>query len=1028
MPLLISEKNSTNREEIWKNNIEAALEEFGKLRLERFKDASAAAPNVLYPTLTNGGTEGKQFGKFKLYVKGNPTLSKVKTMMLGVKNNSNVTQSAELWFNEMRVVDFDNEGGWAAVANTNLNLADFADVAASGGISTKGFGSLDQRVGERSQEDVMQYDFVSNINLGQLLPKNYGIKLPLNVSISEELKNPKYDPQYQDVLFENTTIESSPNRDKASDYTKRRSVSLINVRKERTNQKKKQRLYDVENISVSFAYSDSQHHDYNVEKANDKNVRVSAGYNFSFKPKSYEPFKKSKFVKGKKYLKFLKDFNINYLPSNFSVNSNINRTYNEFLSRPLVESSILPDLPTLERRDYAFDWDYNISYDLTKSLKFNFRAANSYINDYFDKNDQNEVINGQIFNKFFSIGRPEHYHQTLDASYKLPFDKIPVLNFIKGTYSYTGDFDWQASSRDNVALVGNTIQNANTHNFNADLNMKKLYKTLGVNNIFVKKNKSAKQRAKAKKKKEKLEKKKKKKAEKEAKKGKSDKGIKESLKDGKLASTKGKKPKEKSAKVKSSNKLSRNKQSRRGKLNRKKLPFGKKAVLALVDVLTSVKKIKISYTENNGTILPGYMPEVGFLGRDTYTGGIAPNLGFVFGEQTNILTTALRNDWIVTRGGTDLNMFPYYNKTFSRTHYDKLDLNLTVKPFKDFTIDVSGNRTYTKDISQQIDVIDNGISNPYMINSPVSEIGNYAISHVMIGTAFTDSDKLFDTFLTNRAIISQRLSNDTGQNISGYGVNNQDVLLPAFIATYSGENLNKTSLNPFRNIPLPNWRVSYKGLSKIKWVKKRFRTVTLEHNYQSGYAITGYNSNLQYNGSNPLQTDIAGNYVSKRLYTGVNLIEAFSPLIKLDIKMKNAFSFRGEIKTDRSLNLNFANSSITEVKGKEYVIGLGYKIKDVKWEMRLGESKKVFKGDINFKADFGIRNNITNIRSFETESNQITGGQTIMTIKFSADYNLNKNLMASFFYDQNTSKFAISTAFPRNSINTGISIRYNIGN
>jgi len=311
-PLLIPEKNSTNREEIWKNNIEAALEEFGKLRLERFKDASAAAPNVLYPTLTNGGTEGKQFGKFKLYVKGNPTLSKVKTMMLGVKNNSNVTQSAELWFNEMRVVDFDNEGGWAAVANTNLNLADFADVAASGGISTKGFGSLDQRVGERSQEDVMQYDFVSNINLGQLLPKNYGIKLPLNVSISEELKNPKYDPQYQDVLFENTTIESSPNRDKASDYTKRRSVSLINVRKERTNQKKKQRLYDVENISVSFAYSDSQHHDYNVEKANDKNVRVSAGYNFSFKPKSYEPFKKSKFVKGKKYLKFLKDFNINY--------------------------------------------------------------------------------------------------------------------------------------------------------------------------------------------------------------------------------------------------------------------------------------------------------------------------------------------------------------------------------------------------------------------------------------------------------------------------------------------------------------------------------------------------------------------------------------------------------------------------------------------------------------------------------------------------------------------------------------------
>ncbi len=1031
VPLLVSESNTTSREELWKNNIEAALEEFGKLRLERFKDPNAAAPNVLYPTLTNGGTDGKDFGSFKLYVKGNPTLSKVKTMMLGVKNISTTPQSAELWFNEMRVVDFDNKGGWAATANANLNLADFADIAASGGLSTQGFGSLDQRVGERSQEDSKHYDLVSNINIGQLLPKHYGIKLPLNVSIAEELKDPKYDPQYQDVLFENTDIESSPNRNKASDYTKRRSISLINVRKERTNQKKKQRFYDVENLSVSFAYSDTQHHDYNVEKANDKNVRASAGYNFSFKPKSVEPFKKMKFLSKAKYLKWLKDFNFNYLPSTFSVNSNINRTYNEFLSRPLVESSILPDLPTLERRDYAFDWDYNIAYDVTKSLKLSFRAANSYINDYFEKDAQHKVINGQIFNKFFAMGRPEHYHQKLDATYKLPLDKIPALKFITGTYSYTGDFDWQAASRDHVDLVGNIIQNANTHNFNADLDMKKLYRTLGVNKIF-NQNKSAKARAKAKKKKEKAAKKAKKKAAKEAAKAK-EKGGKEGEnkaedkakdKKGKLAS----KDKKSAEKGKSNNRLSRGKSSRGRKLNRKKLPFWKKLVLGAVDVATSVKKIRLSYTENNGTNLPGYTHNVGFLGRDSYTGGIAPNFGFVFGEQNNILYRALKNDWIVTRGGTDLTLYPYYNKTYSRTHMEQLDYNLTVKPFKNFTIDVTGNRTYTNNLSQQLDVIDDGISNPYMVNSPVSEIGNYSISHFMMKTAFTNSDELFANFLNNRAVISQRLAANSGQNISGYGQNNQEVLLPAFLATYSGENLNKTKLNPFRNIPLPNWRVNYKGLSKIKWFKKRFRTVTLEHSYQSGYSIVGYNSNLQYDNSNPLQTDIAGNYVSKTLYSGVGLVEAFSPLIKLDVKMKNSFSFRGEIKTDRSLNLNFSNSSITEVKGKEYVVGLGYKLKDVKWEMKLGETKKNFKGDINFKADFGIRNNITNIRSFETESNQVTGGQTIMTIKFTADYNLNKNLMASFFYDQNSSKFAISTAFPRKSISAGISIRYNIGN
>ncbi len=1019
VPLLVSESGTLDREEMWKNDIEAALEEFGKLRLERYRDASAAPPNVLYPTLINGGVDGKDFGTFKLYVKGNPSLSKVKTMMIGVKNSALDVRSAELWYNELRVVDFDNKGGWAAVANANLNLADFADVAASGGMSTQGFGSLDQRIGERSQEDAMQYDIVSNISLGQLLPKNYGIKLPLNVSVSEQIKNPKYDGQYQDVLFEDTDIESSPNRDNATDYTKRRGISLINVRKERTNPKKKSRIYDVENLSVSFAYSDTEHRDYNIAKANDQNVRATASYNYSFKPKPIEPFKNSKFFQKHKYLKLIKDFNFNYLPSNFSVNSNINRTYNEFLARPLVDDSSLPELPTLERRNYAFDWDYNIAYDLTKSLQFNFRAANSYINDLFDKNDQNEVINGQIFNKFFAIGRPEHYHQKLDATYKLPINKIPYLEFITGTYSYTADFDWQAASRDNVALVGNTIQNANTHNFNADLDMKKFYRKLGVNKIFMKNKKSKKK--KSKKSDEEL------KGEKSKEKERSKKGekSKNSSKESKL----GKENQPGSGKA--SNRLSSRKSKVGGGRSRKNLSFGKKAILSFVDIVTSVKKIRLSYTENNGTILPGYTHDVGFLGRDTYSGGIAPTFGFVFGQQGDILSTAFENDWIVSRGGTDLTLYPYYNKTYSNTHFDKLDYNLTVKPFKNFTIDVNGTRTYTRNASQQIDIIDDGINNPYMQESPISEIGNYSISHLMIGTAFTDSDELFNSFLTNRTIISQRLAAETGNDVSGYGQNTQDVLLPAFLATYSGENLKKTNLNPFRNIPLPNWRVSYKGLSKLKWIKKRFRTVTLEHNYQSGYSVLGYTSNLQYeedsNGT-PL-TDISNvNYLSKTLYSGVNLVEAFSPLIKLDVKMKNSFSFRGEIKTDRSLNLNFANSSITEIKGKEYVVGLGYKLKNVKWEMRLGETKKTFKGDINFKADFGIRDNVTHIRSFETLSDQITGGQTIMTIKFTADYNLNKNLMASFFYDQNSSKFAISTAFPRKSISTGISIRYNIGN
>jgi len=993
VPLKVSDFSARSAEDIWKNDIDAALEKFGQLRLERFENG--VQPNVLFPV------NGKQYDGYKLYVKGNPSLAKVETMMLGIKNISDVPKSGELWFNEMRAVDFDNEGGWSALVNTNLNLADFADIAANGSISTKGFGSLDQRVNERSQDDTKQYDVVSNVNIGQLLPKKIGLKLPLNVSIAETVKTPKYDPQYQDVLYEDTNDVNSPNRDKANDYTKRRSISLMNVRKERTNLKKKPHLWDIENVSVSFAYSDMFHRDYNVERYLDKNVRASAGYNYTFDAKAIEPFKNTKFLSKKKYLKLIKDFNISLLPKSISVNSNVLRAYNEQLIRPLVDDPSFPQLPTLERRNYAFDWDYSIAYDLTKSLKFNFRAANSYIYDNFDRDVNGDIIDAQIFDKFFNIGRPQHYHQKLDASYKIPINKIPFLDFVTANYNYTADFDWKGNSDAYVDLIGNTIQNANTHNLNADFNMNKLYKTLGVTKLFRKKTKRKKLK----------------------------KGGKKAVKNSKEIEKDKGKGKKKNSKINGKPKLARG----GNRFNQKKLPFYKKVILGLVDVATSVKKFKISYTENNGTMLPGYKPEIGFLGRDNYNGGYAPNLGFVFGSQQNILETAYLNNWLVTRLTND----PFYNKVYSNTHFEDLKIDMDVKPFKNLRISVLGNKTKTRNISQQIDIVtDNPDPNYNPFDVPITETGNFAISNMMLGTAFIDGDKLFQNFLDYRATIAQRLANRTGQNINGFsngdftqGVfTSQSVVLPAFFAAYSGRDVNKVKLSAFRSIPLPNWRVSYRGLSKLKIFKKKFRSITLEHNYQSTYAILGFNSNLQYDANNINQLDIAGNYVNETLYQGVSLVERFSPLIKLEVKMKNSFSFKGEIKKDRALDLNFANGSITEVSGKEYVFGLGYKIKNVKWTIKTGAVKNRFKGDINLRADIGLRDNITVIRSIQTGTNQITGGQRILTIKFKADYNLNKNMMASFFYDQNSSRFKISTTFPRNSISTGISLRYNLGN
>ena len=891
--------------------------------------------------------------------------------MLGIKNNSTFTKSAEVWFNELRVSDYDNEGGWAAVVNADANFADFADISVSGRANSQGFGALDQTVNERSQEEVKQYDVITNVNLGQLLPKTIGINIPLNVGYGEEFADPKWDPKYQDVLFD----KNSNSAEAARDYTKRRSLNLINIRKERTNLEKKQHFYDVENVSISYSYSDTYHKDYNVERFIDQNVRTAATYNYGFTPLEYSPFKKLKFLEKNSLFRLVKDFNISLLPTSISANSNIIRSYNEQLSRPLSDNLSTVKLHELTQRRYLFDWDYNVAYDLTKSLQFTFRAANSYINDTYERSANNKIIKGEneLFDNFFQIGRPNQYHQTLDATYRIPINKISWFDFINSTYSYTADFDWQASSIDYAESLGNTIQNANTHTLSADFDMTKLYKRTGILDLVKKKRKRIKKK-------------------------KGDK--KDKSKEKKIAA-----PRPKSRVIKTKNKTS-----------------GQKVLQGLVDVVTSVKKIKVAYAENNGTILPGYSKSVGFLGMDNSS----PSLGFVFGSQRDIRSLAVANNWLVSRNNGD----PYYSKTYATTHFNKLDINADIRPFKDFNIELSANKVFTKNLSQQLDVVNNGF-NPDL---PINEIGNFSISYFMLKNAFDgNGDATFDKFKANRTIIANRLNNlaekDGVVNPNGYGSNSQQVLIPAFLAAYAGNDAGKVKLSAFRNIPIPNWRINYKGFMKFKWFKKRFRSFIVEHAYRSTYYVNGFNNNLLYNPTTKYTNfDSNENYRPSQVFTGINLREEFSPLIKVDMRMKNSLSVRAELKQDKALNLNINNNTITEIRGKEYVLGLGYRLKDVKMKIKTGNTVTTFKGDINFKGDISLRNNSTTIRSIDIVNNQVTGGQRLVSFKFSADYALNKNLLASFYFDQNSSRFLISTTFPRKSISAGISLRYNIGN
>jgi cell surface protein SprA len=980
MPLNISDFSATRADEVWlpENNIDVDLSEFGKIKLQRLTDG--AVLNQLYPapsTLDNG---------MIVRVKGSPNLSNIRAILLGVENSSLDDQSAEVWFNELRVSEYNNEGGFSGIVNADANIADFANISLTGRLQTTGFGSIDQTVNERSQEDAQQYNLATSMNLGNLLPKKLGINLPMNYTISEEVRSPKYDPQYQDALFEDAE-DINPNSENAKSYSKRRSISFVNVSKQRTGlSNKKPNFYDVENLNFSYAYNEEFQRDYNIEKNINQNVNASASYNYSFTEKSIQPFKKVKFLNDSK-LKFIKDFNINLLPNSVSANGSINRTSSEQLSRALIPGSL--DLPALKQRNFMLDWDYRIAHNLTKSIQLNFNAGKNSIHDDFESDEDPE-----IFDDFFNFGRPNNYQQSLTGTYRIPLDKFPFMDFMNADYSYAANFNWQGAPEFYVDQVGNTISNSNNQTLGLSMDFNKFYKNTQLEQLFILKTKEEKERIKKNK-----------------------------------ALQKARKNNPKKSNSKNSR---RRRRVRKKSINSKNVKvlggnFGK----TIYGLLTSVKKARFNYTESNQTSLPGYIPQVGFLGRESINNTMAPGLGFVFGSQRDIRQQAVENGWLISRSASD----PYANRTFIQSHTNSLDMNMTVEPIKGLSIQLKGNKSYSRNTNQQMDVVD-GV----LVAIPDNDNGGFGVSYNMLGTSFENFRSVFETFRENRKIISRRLAesygldpNDlNGDYVNGFGQTSQEVVIPAFLASYSGKSVHKIKLNPFRDIPIPSWQFNYRGLMKLKWFKSNFRNFSLSHRYNSSYEIDSYISNLAYDVANPFSDDnkdpISGNFKNRRLFSNINLTEDFSPLIGMDIRLKNALSLTGRINKRRALNLSFDNNTISQDTGVEYIFGLGYRIKDVVLNFIYGEEKIKLKGDINIRADLSVRDTQTSILTIDDDNEQVTGGQRLFSFKLFADYAMNKNLTASFYYDQNSSVYAISTTFPRQSISSGFSVRYLIGN
>ena len=445
----------------------------------------------------------------------------------------------------------------------------------------------------------------------------------------------------------------------------------------------------------------------------------------------------------------------------------------------------------------------------------------------------------------------------------------------------------------------------------------------------------------------------------------------------------------------------------------------------IIGILTSLKNIQMNYTQNSGTVLPGYTPGIGFFGTSK------PTLGFVLGSQDDIRYEAAKQGWLTN--------YPNFNQNFTQINNTIFKATANMDLLPDLKIDLSLDRSYSENFSEQYDVA-GGRYNP---RSPFSS-GIFSISTVLIKTSFSvnsaNSSAAFDDFRSNRLEVANRLAIQRGIDITnplnidsdgfplGFGKNNQAVLLPAFLAAYTGSNIADASLGIFKSIPLPNWSLRYNGFMRYSFFKNNFKRVSLQHNYRASYTINAFRSNFEYD-KDPNGQDKSGNFFNAIIMSNINLVEQFSPLIRLDFELKNALKVLTEIKKDRALSMSFDNNLLTEVKGVEYIVGLGYRFKDVIFSSRLADNPTgIIKSDINLRADFSLRDNQTIVRYLDYNKNQLAAGQNIWTLRITADYMLSKNLTAIFYYDHSFSKAVVSTTFPLTNIRSGFTLRYNFGN
>jgi cell surface protein SprA len=1046
--------SDNQRELVWpvENKLDIDLEQLTNAKLERndYIRQYGGSMSSVYEQAD---------GRNNIRVVGNPNLSAIRTIMIGVRNPSKqksntddgLEKSVIVWVNELRLSNFNESSGFAANARMAAKLADFGNISLSGNMQTPNFGSLESKINERSTNHIYQYDFITNFELGLFFPKSIGVRLPVFFGFSENFTNPQYYPFDQDILYNDALRGmSSYERDSikrlAQDYTRRLSFNVTNVRI--FSNATASKVFSLSNLYTSFSYNQLFSRNPRTDHKLEENYHFNLGYEYNVQPFYIEPFKGISWLRSP-WLQLFRDFHFSPYPNKFRYNTDVHRTYRETQFRSVVAPDVT--IPATVSKDFLWDANYYFSWDLTRSMSLEFDATNraridepdGIINKRADPEGYRHW-HDSTWTNFWNFGRNIYYNQRVTARWNVPLNKIPLLAWLSVNLNYNAGYQWEAAPllSDDTYDPGNTISNSRNFGGTGNVSFESLYNKVPflrqINDQFSgrsakrpemvdKTYESAKARYTANRRRT-------------IKHNLNTNDVRTQLLDSEGNEIQGQ------VDIIDKNTLgvtldhSANAVVVKvtGRVPKKENPLNI-AGKSLVRVAMMLRDISVTYNDAGSGRLPGFKPEAQILGWGQANNRWAPGWAFMLGWQDeNFMDYARKQLWL----STDTTLINPYWMNRSQTWAIRANL----EPWTDLHIIVDGRRTTTED---------NTWYNVATGSNQRQTNGGFSISTISISTAFEGlnaennyASKNFETFLAARKEIAGRLAAGRKPFTSGtysynpsdmvngfpahYSALSQEVLIPAFLAAYTGQSPASIGLSGFPKIPLPNWQITYSGLSKLKALKDIITSFTIMHKYSSVYSVNSYLRNQAYT----LEDDgfsyvrnVLDDFIAERDIAMISIREEMSPLAYVEIGWQNNLSTKAEWIKNRTLSLSLSNNQITEVRTNEYILGMGYTFREIPLIFRFAQNNsRNVKTNLRLRADLSVREDVTILRKIVTGDDaipQVSSGNYVFGIKTSAEYTVSSNITLRMFFDRTVTKPYVSS-IPTATTNVGLSINISL--